>query len=588
MQGADKFGSDQNIAAELKVLRLMRISDPLICNACGKVYLEGHDNGLCDDPRCLGAKLDHLLGFVSYRRDCKTHRGIETNDIAVRVKDRVEKVLHARRIGGGFFIDKTGIEREDFEKKIAKTIKSCAGRVFLLILTPGALDPRENEDEDWLRKEIRLAVEHKLVIVPIIASKYRQDDDFKWPEKLTTEIAILQKENVNLSFIGDLDERYLVDTTQNIASEIIRSIGTELVTMLQADPGKVQGKARPRPLSSGTTEAENRDASPRAIGLDIGGSKIRGCVVEFLPDGSSAVCSNEYVVDVRKPSSARTVIEQVKGIIQEMYSGEGLENSPPIGIGIAAAGQVDLRAGVLKFAPALALRNFSLKSLLATAYRGIEVRVDNDVRCASRCELYLGAGQDFDNFVCIFIGTGVGSGVSIDGRIVFGSNYCAGEIGHMKISSDGPMCNCGQIGCLETFVNAGALINRAHAQAIAWKSRGLETLLSDSGGENTPRSIVTALEMGDAAAQEVADEIGRKLGIGIANCLNILNPGAVVLGGGLMSGFFAHMSDGIARGIRENALSDVANTSIVHSQFSDTGAALGAALLFHPESHWPF
>lgn len=79
----------------------------------------------------------------------------------------------------------------------------------------------------------------------------------------------------------------------------------------------------------------------------------------------------------------------------------------PIGIGIAAAGQVNLRAGVLKFAPALALRNFSLKSLLATVYRGVEIRVDNDVRCTSRCELHMGVGRDFDSFVCIFIGTEV-------------------------------------------------------------------------------------------------------------------------------------------------------------------------------------
>lgn len=566
----------------------MRINNPLICNACGKVYLDGDDDGVCDDPRCLGAKLDHLLGFISYRRHCNTHRGIEDNDVAVRIKDRIEKVLHARRIGGGFFIDKTGIEREDFEKKIAKTIQACTGRIFLLILTPGALDPQENEDEDWLRKEIRLALEHKLEIVPVIASKYRQDRDFEWPEKLTTEIAIIQKKNVSLSFIGNLDERYLVDTTQNITTEIVRSIGTDLITMLQHEPRQNQDKVHPEPISSGIQDSEQRKVAPRAIGIDIGSSKIRGCIIEFLPDGSTAVCSNDYVADVKKPSSARTVVEQLKSVIQEIYSGEGLGSSPPIGIGIAAAGQVDLRAGVLKFAPALALRNISFKSLLATAYRGIEIRVDNDVRCASRCELHLGVGRDFDNFVCIFVGTGVGSGVSIDRQIISGSNYCAGEIGHTKISSDGPMCNCGQIGCLETFVNSGALSNRAQARAIDWKSRGLETILSDSRDENTPRSVATALEMGDAAAQEVADEIGKKLGIGIANCLNILNPEAVVLGGGVMTGFFAHMSDGIARGIRENALSDVANTPIMHSQFSDDGAALGAALLFHPESRWPF
>ncbi len=197
---------------------------PLICNACGKVYLNGDEDGLCDDPRCLGATLDPLFGFVSYRRQCTTHRGIEANDLAVRIKDRIEKVLHARRIGGGFFIDKTGIEREDFDNKIASTIRACKGRVFLLILTPGALDPRENQDEDWLRKEIRMAIENELEIIPVMASKYRQDTDFQWPAHLPAEISVIQKKNVNLTFIGDLDERYLVDTVQHITSEIMRSL----------------------------------------------------------------------------------------------------------------------------------------------------------------------------------------------------------------------------------------------------------------------------------------------------------------------------------------------------------------------------
>jgi glucokinase len=210
------------------------------------------------------------------------------------------------------------------------------------------------------------------------------------------------------------------------------------------------------------------------------------------------------------------------------------------------------------------------------------------LRRATRCELYLGAGRDFDSFACVFIGTGVGSGIAIARNIIFGSNYCAGEIGHAKIASDGPMCNCGQTGCLETFVKAGAITDRARAKAIEWKNRGEETMLSNQENGNSPRSIVAALESGDAAAQEVADEIGQKLGVGIANYLNILNPGAVVLGGGIMSGFFMYMSDGVSRGIRGAALSDVANTPIVHSQYSDNGAALGAALLFNPGSPWPF
>jgi formylglycine-generating enzyme required for sulfatase activity len=203
------------------------MSDPFICGACGKVYLYGDEDGLCDDPNCRGAVLDPLLGFISYRRKYLSYKGVEENDLASRIKDRVEKVLHARRIGGGFFIDKTGIEREDFEDKISKTLRACKNKVFILILTPGALDPRGNDNEDWMRKEIALALEHNMEIIPVKVSKYRQDKDFDWPESLSQDIAAIQKKNVTLSYIGDLDERYLVDATHHLVNEIILNLKLE-------------------------------------------------------------------------------------------------------------------------------------------------------------------------------------------------------------------------------------------------------------------------------------------------------------------------------------------------------------------------
>lgn len=212
------------------------MSNPFICNSCGKVYLHGGGDGLCNEPSCRGAMLDPLLGFISYRRRCDTHRGPEENDLASRIKDRVEKVLAARRLHGGFFIDKTGIEREDFEKKISTTIQVCKGRALLLILTPGALDSRDESEEDWMRKEIALAIEYGMEIIPIKATKYRQDADFEWPKILPSDIAPIKKKNLNLSFIGDLDERYLVDSVQHIANEVIQYLQSNQI--IEALPSK--------------------------------------------------------------------------------------------------------------------------------------------------------------------------------------------------------------------------------------------------------------------------------------------------------------------------------------------------------------
>jgi len=562
-------------------------SAPLICNACGKVYLEGDLDGRCDDPKCMGARLGPLIGFVSYRRVCRTHRGDEPNDLALRIKDRIEKVLHAREIAGGFFIDKTGIEHEDFEKKIANTLHLCRGKVFILILTPGALDEIGEWEEDWLIKEIRLAVQHDLKIVPVIATKYRQDADFVWPKSLPPELTEMKRKNVSLSFIGDLDERYLVDMTQNIASEIARQ--------LAPCSGGSQGNSQERLPTNGmagaqsgrTANIRNSASVIRAIGIDLGGTNIRGCLLEMVGDEPPRLCHEELVVQVKRPCTARSVIQQVKELIEALMTAN--DNGQPITcIGFASAGQVDVKAGAVKFVPSLGLRNLSLRSLLASSFRGVSVRVDNDVRCATRCELHQGVGRDFDDFICVFVGSGVGSGIVIDRKILYGNTYCAGEVGHTKIASDGPICTCGKTGCLEAFVNTTALVNRAKAKAIEWRSRGLDTMLSEESEANTPFTIVRALEAGDASAQEVADEIGHRLGIGVGNILNVLNPSAVVLGGGIMTGYFEYMSDGIARGIREIALPDVTGTPLVRSEFSDNGAAIGAALLFHPNSFWAY
>jgi glucokinase len=272
----------------------------------------------------------------------------------------------------------------------------------------------------------------------------------------------------------------------------------------------------------------------------------------------------------------------------ERIIAEEFADDPPAGIGLAVPGQVDPRAGTLKFGPNLfGARNVPFKTSLSAAFPRIGVRVDNEVRCATRCELHAGIGNEFDDFTCIFIGGGVGSGTVIGRRIHFGYNFCAGEVGHTKIALTGTPCACGQIGCLETFVKAEAIVVRARAKAIDWESRGLETLLR-AEDDLTPEEIVEAIEQGDAAAQEIANEVGENLGLGIANYLNLVNPGAVVVGGGVMTGFFFHMIEEITRAIQRNALAEVANTPIVQSAHSEDGISIGAGLMFHEDDHWPF
>lgn len=327
---------------------------------------------------------------------------------------------------------------------------------------------------------------------------------------------------------------------------------------------------------------------PRSIGIDVGATKVRGCVVPMDASNILAPPITEQIALPTNMRSGRGVLDAVKLLIQKLVD-EQFPDAPPVGIGVAVPGQVDLRAGTLKFGPNLfGSRNLPFKTFLNGAFPRIPVRVDNEVRCATRCELHLGVGSQFDSFACIFVGTGVGSGTVINRRIHFGSNFCAGELGHTKVALSGPPCACGQIGCLETFVKAQAIVDRARAIAIDWESRGRQTALSSTDQDMTPETVVAAIEADDAAAKEIAVEVGERLGLGISNYLNLVNPAAVVIGGGLMTGFFFHMIDEITVAIQRNALAEVANTPIVQSSYTEDGIATGAALMFHPNDEWPF
>jgi predicted NBD/HSP70 family sugar kinase len=341
-------------------------------------------------------------------------------------------------------------------------------------------------------------------------------------------------------------------------------------------------------LRGGHRVVQSNQKPTLAMGVEVGATKLRGCVVDLDQLDNASLERAEHFEKVNQPANPRTVLDQTKELVGRMLD-EQCNGAQPVGIGIAVPGQVDLRAGTLKFGPNLfRARNVPFKSYLASAFPGIPIRIDNEVRCATRCELHVGIGREFDSFVCVFIGAGVGAGTAIDRRVYFGHNFCAGELGHIKIAQTGPPCVCGQIGCLETFVKAQAIVERAEAKATDWESRELQTLLANRDEPLDPESVAEAIEMGDAAAQEVASEVAENLGLGIANYLNLVNPGAVVMGGGLMAGFFLPMIDEITNAVQRNALAEVANTPIVQSAHSNDASMIGAALLFHPDDVWPF
>lgn len=329
----------------------------------------------------------------------------------------------------------------------------------------------------------------------------------------------------------------------------------------------------------------------RAIGVEVTRTHVLADIVDLENPDGSADSSNVYISELGPNGSIRSLLELTKKMVSTIVGENFTRDQPPAGIGLALPGQVDPRVGSLKFGPNLfAARNVPFRSSLMSVAPGIPIRVDNDVRCATRAEAMCGMGSDFDSFVCVFVGTGLGSGIVINRKLYFGNNFCAGEIGHVKVSPSGPPCSCGQFGCLESFVKESAILSRASAKVIECESHGQTTLLSrgEDGGELTMPYLIEALEAGDSAAAEVLDEIAEQLGSGIASYVNLLNPGGVVLVGELMDSLYMSLIAQMSDSLRRHSLAEVANTPILQSSLGKHAVALGTALTFHPDDEWPF
>jgi predicted NBD/HSP70 family sugar kinase len=372
----------------------------------------------------------------------------------------------------------------------------------------------------------------------------------------------------------DAPRESLVADWLPIADAVRAILARRGIALSQPDPGLGQQTS-----SSGAVPVPRR----ASIGIEVAETQLRGTIIDLdNPDPYSSPTFTHKVPTAAQ--NARGLLAEIRTFARVLIDEELGEN--PVGIGLAIPGQVDMRAGAMKFGPNLfGARNVPFRSFLAGAFPRAPIRVDNEVRCATRAELHLGVGTQFDSFACVFVDVGVGSGIVLNRQIHFGNNFCAGEVGHIKIASAGQPCACGQVGCLETFIKAESVVARARAIAIDWRSRDRETILEvdvDRAG------FIEAIEANDAAALEVADEAGQNLGLGLANYMNLVNPAAIVVGGTFMSNYFLHVIDRVTTHVTKNALAEVSNTPILQSAFADEGIAIGAALMFHDNDAWPF
>ncbi|MGZ4787947.1 MAG: ROK family protein [Terriglobales bacterium] len=317
------------------------------------------------------------------------------------------------------------------------------------------------------------------------------------------------------------------------------------------------------------TEAKNR--SP-ILGVDIGGTKVAVGLVDH--DG-------KILSQGRKPMAANGTAEA--GLQAVVGAIDSLASSSAAGIhsiGICAPGPLDPKAGIVLNPPNLPCwRNFLLAEKISSLYR-VPVKVDNDANAAALAETRWGAARGFRYVFYATIGTGIGSGIVLDGRIYHGHSGAAGEGGHVSINYRGPRCGCGKLGCIEALAAGPAIAGRARAKLKAGPSGSaiLEIAKGDVASV-TSEMVGQAYAAGDALAREILQETVEILTPWIGNIIDLLDPDVVVMGGGvaaMLKPFFGEIKNGLPRWCVNPSASEI---PLVMAHYgADAGIAGGAAL----------
>lgn len=313
----------------------------------------------------------------------------------------------------------------------------------------------------------------------------------------------------------------------------------------------------------------------KRIGIDVGGTNVK---IALVDDKGKIIYSN--TVPTYAKMGYEYTVNNIKQAIKDLMKETNTTPKDIEGIGFDLPGQVDYKTGIVKRITNLpGWVDIPIAKMIEDEFH-IPTKIDNDVRCAALGELKFGAGKGCENFVCITVGTGIGSGIVINGKIVRGAANAAGEIGHIKLQmTDGPICGCGDTGCLEAFASGPAIVAMAQDYIKGGKSTKFREMAAAEGGEITPYMVAKAAEEGDAVAKRIFEIIGEYIGIGLSSVINLLNPEKVIIGGGVAeSGDL--LLDPIRRTIKERAMT-VAGSSveIVPAQLGNSAGVIGASLL---------
>jgi glucokinase len=303
------------------------------------------------------------------------------------------------------------------------------------------------------------------------------------------------------------------------------------------------------------------------VGVDLGGTKIYGVLLK----GAEVV--NEAKAKTPTQGGPLAVVDAIAELVR------GLETDEVKAIGVGAPGVVDTATGTVQHAPNLHgwVEPFALGPAISEVLEGVRVEVDNDVNVGTLAEHRVGAGRGAQDMLGVFVGTGVGGGLILDGELRRGQTGLAGEIGHVIVDQHGRPCGCGGQGHLEAYAGRASLERRAREL----EAEGRDTVLVDLAPAKRMTSGVfaKALAQGDALTIELLDEAVTALGVAIASAVTLLDLQLVVVGGGLADRLGPTFVGRIEQATRSRLFAEPSSLRVVPGELGDRGGATGAALM---------
>jgi glucokinase len=332
-------------------------------------------------------------------------------------------------------------------------------------------------------------------------------------------------------------------------------------------------------------QAARRIGMSVALGIDFGGTKVLAGVVNLE--------TGEVLATAKKRTNAGDdagqLMDRLYAVGADALEKSGVKPGDIEGIGVGLAGQIDVARGILLGAPNLSQSTVDLPMAdLLTSHFGVPARLRNDVQVAALGEGAFGAGKGHSEFVCVFVGTGIGGALVRDGLIVPGAAGACGEIGHIVIHANGRICGCGGRGHLEAYASRTAITKALLGELKRGRKSIVSDLIgnvseSDPGGTAIRSGVLAkAISAEDELAFDIVYEAGRYLGYGLASVINLLNPARIILGGGVIEAVQQLFSFAVRTAQREALPTSANSVEIVQAGLGDYAGVVGAALLNAP------